>query len=703
MTRGRGSLPSASAGGTVAAHVAEADPHTQYTRRAIDEIIAGGWTFGNGVDPYTLTIDSGAGDQGDIEFKDGGTLRWKVRKTGGMNFGIEAYDAAGALIDEPIAFINAAGGAVEFKRRLEVFTNTILFRDPPSDCPIVLRKVSSGNALSICFPSFATNTADRTFTFVTGDEDRSVTLSGDLTIDVDTTISAFGATLVDDADAAAARATLGAADIVHTHATTDTVSGVFADARIAESNITQHVAAIDHNSLLNFLIAEHRVINDAGTGTTDLWSASKITDELSAAVNSLDFKDGVETVADSNITLSGEQTINGFLTSTSRVGVVGQTVSEDNGIYVTAAGAWARSTDVDVSSEVTQGLTFFVSDTSSTKNGFQYILTTPDPIVLGTTPLSFTEVKRIELGTTAGTAAEGNDGRIPVQDENDALIGTNGTPSSANKYVTNSDTRIPVQDENDALVGTNGTPSSANKYVTNSDARNSDSRVPSGTAGGDLNGSYPNPLVDDGADATAIHNNTSGEIAAIATKATIVGADLVMIENSEDSNSKAKTTLQDIANLAGAALDNNFVFSFDTTTQAIASANTYQGLDFATNGELNGWTHVVGTSIFGCNQTGKYRVTVDITWQKSTGGTASLGMRALFDAAEVAGSMQGSHLTSNNESMMTSKTFIVNATTAQNLEIEVASSTTNVSVLPGPDPGGATADVSASITITRIK
>lgn len=46
------------------------------------------------------------------------------------------------------------------------------------------------------------------------------------------------------------------------------------------------------------------------------------------------------------------------------------------------------------------------------------------------------------LGTTAGTAAAGNDGRIPTQAENDALAGTSGAPSSSNRFVTNADGRL---------------------------------------------------------------------------------------------------------------------------------------------------------------------------------------------------------------------------------------------------------------------
>jgi hypothetical protein len=106
----------------------------------------------------------------------------------------------------------------------------------------------------------------------------------------------------------------------------------------------------------------------------------------------LDPKGSVRAATTANISLSGLQTVDGVaLVAGDRVLVKDQTTPSQNGIYVVAAGAWARASDFDGSpaSEVTSGAYCYVTE-GTVNGGTAFILSTPDPIVLGTTGLSFT-------------------------------------------------------------------------------------------------------------------------------------------------------------------------------------------------------------------------------------------------------------------------------------------------------------------------
>lgn len=102
------------------------------------------------------------------------------------------------------------------------------------------------------------------------------------------------------------------------------------------------------------------------------------------------WKAPVRLATTSNITLSGEQTIDGFLTSTDDILVKNQSTASENGIYTSAAGAWSRRADADADSEVVGGLSVRVSE--GTLNGDSgWVLTTDDPIIVGTTALTFVQ------------------------------------------------------------------------------------------------------------------------------------------------------------------------------------------------------------------------------------------------------------------------------------------------------------------------
>lgn len=147
---------------------------------------------------------------------------------------------------------------------------------------------------------------------------------------------------------------------------------------------------------------------------------------VDSRVNGLDWKESVRAVALSNITLSGTQTIDGVaLISGDRVLVAGQTTGQDNGIYVVAAGAWTRATDADVSAEVTAGLAVFVEE-GTVYEDTGWVLTTNNPITLGTTALVFSQFTGFgTLVAGAGILKTGN--QIDVELDTTAAAQTAGS------------------------------------------------------------------------------------------------------------------------------------------------------------------------------------------------------------------------------------------------------------------------------------
>ncbi|WMJ01400.1 phage tail protein [Pseudomonas chlororaphis subsp. aurantiaca] len=106
----------------------------------------------------------------------------------------------------------------------------------------------------------------------------------------------------------------------------------------------------------------------------------------------LDSKQSVRVATTANIALAGLQTIDGIaLAVGDRVLVKSQTVAKDNGLYVTAAGAWARAADADTNAKVTSALLVSVEQ-GATLADTRWQLVTDGVIVLGSTALAFQNV-----------------------------------------------------------------------------------------------------------------------------------------------------------------------------------------------------------------------------------------------------------------------------------------------------------------------
>jgi hypothetical protein len=109
---------------------------------------------------------------------------------------------------------------------------------------------------------------------------------------------------------------------------------------------------------------------------------------IDSFVAGLGVKAPCKAVAISNITLSGEQTVNGVACVVGdRVLVTAQTSSVNNGIYNVETSAWARSGDFDGNRDVVRGT--LVTVNASVGQDLFYQVTSANPITIGTSAITF--------------------------------------------------------------------------------------------------------------------------------------------------------------------------------------------------------------------------------------------------------------------------------------------------------------------------
>ncbi len=124
----------------------------------------------------------------------------------------------------------------------------------------------------------------------------------------------------------------------------------------------------------------------------------------------LDYKQSVRVLASTNITLTGgaPNIVDGItLVQNDRILVKAQDTGSQNGLYrVSTAGTgengtWVRTVDGDVTGEIQAGMIVMVTEGTVYKDT-QWKLITNDPIIIGTTPLTF------ELNTSTSQISNGN-------------------------------------------------------------------------------------------------------------------------------------------------------------------------------------------------------------------------------------------------------------------------------------------------------
>ena len=229
------------------------------------------------------------------------------------------------------------------------------------------------------------------FTVTSGDvaiNDASTSAKGIASFDTDNFTVASGAVTAKSATLGTSTITLGS--------TTTTLAGL---TQLDVDNIR-----IDGNEISSTDTDGNISLNPNGDGNVDVNTAriTSLADPVDpqdaatkayvdAARSGLDVKESARAATTGNITLSNTQTIDGVaLVVGDRVLVKDQTDPIENGLYVVASGSWTRSADADEPNEVNAGLFVFVEEgTANADSGF--VLTTDNPLVVGTDPLEFVQ------------------------------------------------------------------------------------------------------------------------------------------------------------------------------------------------------------------------------------------------------------------------------------------------------------------------
>lgn len=192
-------------------------------------------------------------------------------------------------------------------------------------------------------------------------------------------------------------------------AASQVTSGEFADARIAESNVTQHEEAltISEDQITDGSIfarlADDEVVTGSwsfdepvsGADPTDPthFTTKQYVDGIAAGSIS---KAAVVVATTEDITLSGLQEIDGYTVEEGdRVLVKDQDDASENGVYIASEDAWERSEDMDgtPTSEVKTGNTVFVTNGDENANT-SWIIVSSDPITVGSSNIEWSLFSR---------------------------------------------------------------------------------------------------------------------------------------------------------------------------------------------------------------------------------------------------------------------------------------------------------------------
>jgi hypothetical protein len=289
---------------------------------------------------------------------------------------------------------------------------------------------------------------------------------------------------------------------------------------------------------------------------------------VDAFIQGLGFKAPAQVATTANITLSGLQSIDGYMTvAGDRVLVKNQSNQPDNGIYIAATGAWSRSADANTWNELVAAF-LFVENGTLNKNS-AWVSTIAPGGTLGVTAVTWTQFNNTALyyAGTGLTLSSFTFSITPV-----GTAGTYGSASNVPVFTTNAQGQV--------------------SSVTNTPISISGSQVTSGL----LSPAYGGTGVNNGSNTLTWNSSyTLNQSVASGASPSFVGANFTSIPNSALTNNSI-------------TINGNLVALGGSTTVTAATPNAL----------------TIGTGLSGTSFNGSAPVTIALANTAVTAGSYTL-------------------------------------------------------------------------------